>query len=183
MKVFSILCVIATLSLFSLAQSDKQTGKPPDIEIVAIVVHQSQRKQLPPNPVPRTDAEAQKQQQVNDRVRPAADGKFIEPSMDRGPVISNNDRPPSPSVSVGSYGVSLTLKNVGTKTIKEIKWDYIVMNPKNQKELARHSLRSKCKIEPGQTTTINKTVRDIGAEQKGVIKEIKYTDGSSWNRK
>lgn len=93
---------------------------------------------------------------------------------------------------VFKYTAKATLKNTGSKTIKNVSWDYVFTDARDGKELKRYSFQSKQQMLPGDTQTL---LRDIGLDPKentrhisigkqGVeIIKIEYTDGSVWRQK
>jgi hypothetical protein len=109
---------------------------------------------------------------------------------------TTSDGPTSYKISrktlyVFKYTAKATLKNIGSRTIKAVSWDYVFTDANTQKELKRYCLQSKQQILPGDTQTL---LRDVGLDPKentryisigkqGVeIIKIEYTDGSVWRR-
>jgi hypothetical protein len=60
---------------------------------------------------------------------------------------------PHAPILVTEYVYTLKLKNVGTKTIREVGWDYIFTDPTTQQELGRHHFQSEVKMAKGAQTT------------------------------
>lgn len=92
---------------------------------------------------------------------------------------------------------SVEIKNVGSKTIRGIKYDFLFVDPANGKELLRYRLKNKTDIAPGQTNVLSnviaderaETFRPIGgipgvarAEYKVLIQQVEFSDGSMWQR-
>ena len=92
---------------------------------------------------------------------------------------------------------SVEVKNVGSKTIRRIKYDFLFVDPVNGKELLRYRLRTKADIAPGQTKVLRNVIADDRAERfrplggifgvaraeyKVQIQEVEFSDGSTWHR-
>jgi hypothetical protein len=92
-------------------------------------------------------------------------------------------------VYVFKYTAKVNLRNIGTKGIKAVEWNYVFVDPESGKELKRYKLVSKQQILPGDTQTLAKDVflglkedprhLKIG-KQKILLTRIEYADGSSW---
>lgn len=94
------------------------------------------------------------------------------------------------------YLYSLTIRNVGAKTIRILGWDYLFIDPDTDKRISAHHFQSVVKIKQGQKRSIleisisppTKTVtasalgRGVRApfNEKVVITCIGYADGSVW---
>ena len=75
------------------------------------------------------------------------------------------------------------IKNTGNKRIKAISWSYVFYaDVYYQREVKRHSFRSKVDISPGQESNLIKQVSGPGPTryQKVLINQIEYSDGSKW---
>jgi hypothetical protein len=105
-------------------------------------------------------------------------------------------RPPKPARYAFSY--SLSVKNTGSKTIKEIDWDYVFFDAITGAELGRREFTAVEKISAGKNKqltflitapptqsisvhALNKKERD-GLIEQVVIMRVLYEDGSVWNR-
>lgn len=92
-------------------------------------------------------------------------------------------------VYVFKYTAKVSLKNLATKTIKAVEWNYVFVNPESGKELKRYKFLSKQQILPGESQTLLKDIffdlkentRHFNTgKQKVLLARIEYTDGSSW---
>ena len=92
---------------------------------------------------------------------------------------------------------SVEIKNVGSKTIRGIKYDFLFVDPADGKQLLRYRLKNKVDIAPGQTKVLSNVIADnraesfrpIGgifgtarAEYKVLLQEVEFSDGSTWHR-
>jgi hypothetical protein len=90
-----------------------------------------------------------------------------------------------------------TVRNTGTKTIRQVVFDYSFTDPRTQQTVGRRQYKSKVKIHPGLTgklvvRTSSPPRGTIDARQGAnqpdqtpdqvVIQKIKYADGSVWQR-
>jgi hypothetical protein len=109
---------------------------------------------------------------------------------------------PAPGFSdmswVKGYFYEATIKNVGTKKIKAVRWEYVFADPHDQSVVTRHRFYTKSKISPGKekklvefsktppTHIINaKAVEDNPEHpytEQLLIQQIEYADGSIWER-
>ncbi|HEY5883341.1 MAG TPA: hypothetical protein VIT88_01565 [Pyrinomonadaceae bacterium] len=96
------------------------------------------------------------------------------------------------------YRYKVKLQNDGSKTIQSIDWDYIFIDPTDQRELARHQFTSDDTIKPGKSKEIsvlylNPPVKTLSAPllnekspiaivERAEIIRLKFSDGSSWQR-
>ena len=92
-------------------------------------------------------------------------------------------------VYVFKYTAKASLKNLSPKTIKAVEWNYVFVDPENEKELKRYKIQSKQQILPGETQTLAKDILiDLKEDtrhlktgkQKILLARIEYTDGSAW---
>ncbi|MDX6695871.1 MAG: hypothetical protein QOF02_3474 [Blastocatellia bacterium] len=92
-------------------------------------------------------------------------------------------------VYVFKYTARVNLKNLATKTIKTVEWNYLFVDPENEKELKRYKILSKQQILPDAAQTLVKDIFIDLKEKTGHLKtgkqkvqlaRIEYTDGSSW---
>jgi hypothetical protein len=95
------------------------------------------------------------------------------------------------TVYVFKYTAKATLKNTGARAIKNVSWEYIFTDAKEQKELKRYRFQSKQQILPGETQLLSRDVeldpkdntRHITTGKQSVeITRIEYTDGSVWRK-
>lgn len=107
-------------------------------------------------------------------------------------------RPPS-GKPVNIYIYKIKVKNIGTKTIKTVDWEYQFLHPGTQEMLGSRQMHSKVKISPGATKVIEgkspiQPTRLVSADQldkklkdqfeeRVIIQRIHYGDGSAWRRK
>lgn len=92
-------------------------------------------------------------------------------------------------VYVFKYTAKVNLRNLATKTIKSVEWNYVFVDPESRKELKRYKFLSKQQIAPNEAQTLVKDIffnlkdntrhLNIG-QQKILLARIEYTDGSSW---
>jgi hypothetical protein len=107
-------------------------------------------------------------------------------SIPRSEMDPRNGRRGATTAQVVTRNETYALvKNVGTKTIKAVEWEYIFFSDAaDQKELRRYKFRNKIKIAPGETKFLGKDVDDkaVSIRQKVQIIRIEYTDNSVWHR-
>jgi hypothetical protein len=97
-----------------------------------------------------------------------------------------------------TYVYKAKVTNNETKAISAIEWDYVFYDPATEKEVGRHLLKNKVKIQPGKSAELSRrsaspptTVVDVNKTGKKFkeqyaerveIQRIEYADGSVWQR-
>ena len=92
-----------------------------------------------------------------------------------------------------------SMKNISTKQIKEIDWDYIFVDGATGEELDRRQFTSVQNIGPGKQKELTFTVptpptrrisvyaldkkERVGIQERVIIVRVKYADGSEWELK
>ena len=77
------------------------------------------------------------------------------------------------------------VKNVGTKTVKAVTWDYVFYSDANRShELRRAEFHSKETLAPGEMKFLSQQVRDSAPTPYGAveIQHVDFADGTSWDR-
>ena len=96
------------------------------------------------------------------------------------------------------YTYQTRVKNVGTKTIKLLDWEYQFLDPNTQEVKEQRKITSRLKLSPGKTKVLNrrltrKPTTVVEADQlsrkyrdqfteRVIITRILYTDGTGWQR-
>ena len=100
----------------------------------------------------------------------------------RDPVVGDIERIENVEVRRENY---MLVKNISTKIIKAIDWNYVFFNDANlEHELKRYKYHSKKKISPGEMKFVSEYVdrRAVSEFQAVVINKIEFSDGSVWQR-
>jgi hypothetical protein len=77
------------------------------------------------------------------------------------------------------------VRNVGTRTIKFVTWDYVFYSDaKHERETQRFKFRSKDTIAPGEMKFLSESVREAAPTAYGtvVVERLEFDDGTSWQR-
>ena len=96
------------------------------------------------------------------------------------------------------YVYEINISNTGTKTIRELDWEYVFFNPATQSVVGNRRFTTEVNIRPGRSkrlvghsTLPPATVVDViqtSEQSRGqfaervIIHRIEYTDGSVWQR-
>lgn len=97
----------------------------------------------------------------------------------------NSEKQPLGNVVTGDpeiYVASLLLKNVGTKTVKAVEWEYLLFQTGSEKPVKRYRVNSKRIIHPGEQAELTKEVTPKGKEQQARILRVFYDDGTVWQQ-
>jgi len=108
---------------------------------------------------------------------------------------SNNTFPATPGRLPVFYVYALKLKNIGSKTIKGIAWDYLFIDPKSNAELGNHQFLSHARIPTDKSATLEAQLRSPPTRvvrssdsataypkliEKSVIQCVLYADNTVW---
>jgi hypothetical protein len=114
------------------------------------------------------------------------------------PAVQNSK--PMPTEAEGPttrFVYRATVKNLSTKTITGLEWDYLFFDSEKAEQVGQHSFRQRVKIRTGKSTELigrsNKPPssvidatkakkRDAHLSEEVVIRRIEYEDGSVWQR-
>jgi len=104
--------------------------------------------------------------------------------------------PKTPARMPVFYIYSIKIRNVGSKAIQGVAWDYLFINPTSQAVLGAHHVLSYNHVKASQSATLKgpertrptKVVSAVNAEakqtakplQRAVIQCVLYEDGTSW---
>lgn len=120
-------------------------------------------------------------------------GEPAKPIPTRMPLDSRT----FPGLSV-KYRFEAKIKNNGKKSIREILWEYLLLEPENEVEVGRHQFTSKVNLGAGKTADligrsmkpptrvvdVSKAGQDLRGKysERVTITRLMYSDGSSWQR-
>ena len=142
---------------------------------------------------------ARSEKRVSDakRSNSAEIGKFEKEAKADAVIVETANQNSAPPRYYFLYRASM--KNVSTKAIKEIDWDYVFIDAATGEELDRRQFTSVQNIGPGKqkeltfmlqtppTRRISVNALDkkekVGISEKVVIVRVQYADGSSWELK
>jgi hypothetical protein len=77
------------------------------------------------------------------------------------------------------------VRNVGTRTVKSVTWDYVFYaDAKRERPMHRVRFHSKEKVAPGEMKFLIESVRDPAPTTHGAveIERIEFEDGTVWER-
>ena len=109
---------------------------------------------------------------------------------------SNNTFPATPGRLPVFYVYALKLKNIGSKSIEGIAWDYLFIDPTSNAELGNHQFLSYAKVPTDKSTTLEAQLRSPPTRvvrssdsaknarpkliEKSVIQCVLYADDTVW---
>lgn len=114
------------------------------------------------------------------------------------PAVQNTRPLPTEAEGPKTFFVyRATVKNVGTKTITGLEWDYVFFDSEKENQVGQHSFRHRVKIRSGKSTELigyspkppssvinaaKADSRDSQLSDEVVIRRIEYEDGTFWQR-
>ena len=100
------------------------------------------------------------------------------------PKSARND--PAASVPSGAsvvYVASIVVKNIGSKTVTTVDWEYLLFEKDATEPIKRYRVRTKKTVPPGEQAELTKEVTPKGQEQQARLTRIEYADGTFWQAK
>lgn len=97
------------------------------------------------------------------------------------PKSARND--PAGSVPSGSsivFVAAVVVKNIGSKTVTTVDWEYLLFEKDATDPIKRYQVRNKKTIPPGEQAELTKEVTPKGQEQQARLTRIEYSDGTFW---
>ena len=132
---------------------------------------------------------------INDPTR-SSSGSNVSGAAGRAGGGDQGIAPPAPPSRVFLvYVYSMKVKNTGPKPIEAVAWDYVLLDPTNHAEVARHQFLSFEKVQPDKTATFESLQRTppirIKIENKesdkhpkpderAVIRCVLFADETTW---
>jgi len=98
-------------------------------------------------------------------------------------IAANKGSEPFRDLPAGSSAVfvaSIVVKNVGTRTVTAVHWEYLLFETGGKEPVKRYSIQSKRVIPPGEQAELTKEVKPRGKEHQALITRIEYADVSFW---
>ena len=132
---------------------------------------------------------------INDPTRSSRGSAAGSATTDTSSSTTQGMQPSAPARLIYVYVYSMKIKNVGTREIEGVAWDYLFLNPSSGMEVGRHQFLSFVKVEPGKVGTFQIENRTPPApmvqaqtsdnkheklSERSIIKCVLYADGSTW---
>jgi len=109
--------------------------------------------------------------------------KNVQVDANGNPRASRSDI--TSSVPAGSsivYVASVVVKNIGTKTVTAVQWEYLLFETNGVEPVKRYRIMSKRVIPPGEQAELTKEITPKGQEQQVRLLRIEYSDHSVWEQ-
>jgi hypothetical protein len=199
LKVLGLSCILLVTSGASFGQ---ETRDPAKVNIEILRLHWEKQVRLPRNfdpsiiPTGGTFSDPASRTSGSSGPSSTVDPTRAAPSASRAAAGSNNTFPAIPGRLPVFYEYSMKIKNVDTKTIEGLAWDYLFIDPGNHSELGKHQFLSYAKVRTGRSATLKAQLRsppvrlvratDSGENQqpklieKSVVQCVLYADDTVW---
>jgi hypothetical protein len=198
----SWLCVVFISLVASGAPLGQEAQDPakPNIEILKL--HWEKQVQLPRNfdpsiiPTGGTFSDPASRTSSSTGAGSSVDATRAATSARSAAAGSNNTFPATPGRLPVFYVYALKLKNIGSKAIKGIAWDYLFIDPTNNAELGTHQFLSYARIPTDKSATLEAQLRSpptrvvrssdstkdahLKLIEKSVIQCVLYADNTFW---
>lgn len=198
MKALNLMLLMLLLAGAAAAQESSDTPDAPGVAVLKISWRREVRNpalDVDPMQINRDQAElARTQQEIRNQnvVREKANQTLIPPTTN----VPQRVLAQGPTVS---YIYEAEITNTGTKPIRGLVWNYILLDSENGSEVGHHQFTSEVSIRPGQSmhltgrsksypsSIVSAAARSSNSSpnqkfERVVIDRIKYKDGSTWER-
>lgn len=109
--------------------------------------------------------------------------KNVQVDANGNPRASRSDVTSSaPTGALIVYVGSVVVKNIGTKTVTAVHWEYLLFEKNAKEPIKRYNVQSKKVIAPGEQAELTKEVAPKGKEYQARLVRIDYSDGSFWEQ-
>ena len=197
MKTPALLLLVFIVLVDVSAQSPEAQSDAPDVKITKKIWRKEiYHPALTSDPFRANDEQAELQRaQKDNSIRNSArvrEGNTPLPTVQNSkPMPTKEDGPTT------RFVYRVTVKNLSTKTITGLEWDYLFFDSEKAERVGQHSFRHRVKIRTGKSSeligqstkppssVIDATKaknRDAHLSEEVVIRRIEYEDGSFWQR-
>jgi len=176
------LMFLVCIAVAASAQTANAPVEPAGIQILRVELQHAASKAPQMRTVPSTDPASQSQQRT-DRMRDVDSNPALHrlsKDAEIAPTSSSDSFGNLPAGSHRIFVVSLLVKNISTKTIKAVHWEYLQFEANGKEPVKRYRVQSKRVIAPGELAELTKEVEPKGKEHQAIITRIEYGDGSIW---
>jgi hypothetical protein len=202
MKIFVLLLSLFVAPALSNAQTSPASAAPPEVEVVKFN-WSKERLNWEQNPFGgpnenfhQMQFRARSEKRVSDAKRSNSPevGKFEKEAKADAAIVAAANQNSKPPRYYFFYRSSI--KNMSTKAIKEVDWDYVFIDAVTGEELDRRQFTSVQNIGPGKQKELTFTLptpptrrisvhsldkkERTGIDERVVIVRVKYADGSEW---
>ncbi len=196
------LCVVLTSLVASSAPFGQEVRDPTQPNVEILKLHWEKQVQLPRNfdpsiiPTGGTFSDPASRTSSSTGAGSSVDATRAATSTRSAAAGSNNTFPATPGRLPVFYVYALKLKNIGSKTIKGIAWDYLFMDPTSNAELGAHQFLSYARIPSDKSATLEAQLRSPPTRvvrssdstksahpkliEKSVIQCVLYADNTVW---
>jgi len=189
-----LVCLIAAVSSPGQEGQDSAGSK---IEILKLKWEKQVRlpRNFDPAIIPTNGTFSDPGARITTNVNPA-DAARVATAARSAAASSSSAFPDSPRRLPVFYVYSMKIKNSGTRTIEGIAWDYLFLDPDDNRELGKHQVLSYEKISVDKVATLRSQLRSpptriVQASTSGtknqpkfieraVIQCLLYSDGTMW---
>lgn len=134
------------------------------------------------NPEAQAQAKADRSADSNTDSTPAlhrmSQNAEIAPKTSKQEPLGN-----MPSSDPIIFVAAVLVKNIGTKTVTAVQWEYLLFEKGVTEPIKRYRVETRKTILPGDQAELTKEVTPKGKEQQARLTRIQYSDGTFWNQK
>ncbi len=196
------LCVVFTSLVAFGAAFGQEAPDPTQPNVEILKLHWEKQVQLPRNfdpsiiPTGGTFSDPASRTSGSTGAGSSVDATRAATSTRSAAAGSNNTFPATPGRLPVFYMYTLKLKNIGSKTIKGIAWDYLFLDPTSNAELGTHQFLSYARIPTDKSATLEAQLRSPPTRvvrssdstknahpkliEKSVIQCVLYADNTVW---
>jgi len=201
MREVLLMCVLAiALGSRASAQTATPSTEPAGLKIMRVVLQRTRIKgptmRAVPSTYPTDQAQARTDRmQDSDSDRDPALHRMSQnaevapknaPQIDSAGNVKPQRKDPAANLPAGSslvFVASIVVKNIGSKTVTAVDWEYMLFEKDAIEPIKRYRVRSKKTIPPGEQAELTKEVTPKGQEQQARLIRIEYADSTFWQAK
>ena len=179
-----------------------QEPQPAKLNIEILKLHWEKQVRLPRNfdpsviPTGGTFSDPGSRTSTNTGVGSPIDATRAATSAQSAAIGSNNNFPAIPGRLPVFYVYAIKVRNIGSKSIEGIAWDYVFMDPKSNGELGKHQFLSLARIPIDKNATLEAQLRSPPIRivrttdsakstptkliERSVIQCVLYADDTVW---
>lgn len=197
MKTSALLLLVVILSVAVSKQSSPRYSDAPELTVTKKMWRKEiYHPALTSDPFRANDEQAELQRAQKDN----STRNSVRVREGNTPLPAVQNSKPLPTEAEGPrtlFVYRATVKNLSTKTITSLDWDYLFFDSEKDEQVGQHSFRHRVKIRTGKSTELigqspkppspvidatKANNRDAHLSEEVVIRRIEYEDGSFWQR-
>jgi len=182
----SLLLGVLLIAATSAAGQTAISTEPAGLKIVRVELQRGVVKSPSLRAVAATDPGSQAQAKADRNASADSNPALhrLSQNADIAPKTSSSDPLGNmPSSNPSIFVASVLVKNIGTKPITAVHWEYLLFEKGGTEPIKRYRVQTKKLIAPGEQVELTREVTPKGQEQQARLTRIEYADGTFWQQR